>query len=119
VAGGLGLAGLVVGGITGGLALSKSGETEDQCRDASDGVALCTHEGKVAGDAAKTLGLVSTIGFGVGIAGVGVAAVLLLTEPPAPRAASARRPLPRAGWVRAGVLAAGETGAIVGLRGGF
>jgi hypothetical protein len=75
-AGGLGAMGLVVGSITGALVLGKKGTIEDNCEGTR-----CNAAGKEAADSAKSLGLVSTIGFGVGIAGLATAAVLLLTEP--------------------------------------
>ena len=75
-AGGLGAAGLIVGSITGVLVLGKKGTIDDNCVDTR-----CTAAGKDPADSAQSLGLVSTIGFGVGIAGLATAAVLLLTEP--------------------------------------
>jgi Tetratricopeptide repeat len=74
VAGGIGVAGLAVGGVTGAMVFGKKGTIKDHC----DGT-VCDQTGKDAADSAKTLGLVSTIGFGVGIVGIGTAAVLLLT----------------------------------------
>jgi len=118
IAGGIGVAGLAVGGVFGGLALSRSADASESCQDRDDGVALCDHDGKVAGDSAKTLGLVSTIGFGVGLAGLGAAAVLLLTAPePTGAASNGRRP-PVAGRMTVGLIdSAGEVG--VGIRGAW
>jgi hypothetical protein len=73
--GGLGAAGLLVGTITGVMVLGKKGTVDDNCVDTR-----CTAEGKEAADSAQSLGLVSTIGFGVGVIGVATAAVLLLTD---------------------------------------
>lgn len=114
VAGGIGLVGLAVGGVTGGLALARSGEAEENCVDGDEGVALCNHEGKVAGDGAKMLGLVSTIGFGVGIAGLGTAAILLLTGSSGAEAGATARG--GGGAARAWVGGTRE-GAVVGVRG--
>jgi len=75
-AGGVGAVGLLVGTITGVMVLGKKGTIDDNCQDTR-----CTAEGKEAADNAQSLGLVSTIGFGVGIAGLATAAVLYLTEP--------------------------------------
>jgi hypothetical protein len=75
-AAGLGAAGLAVGSITGALVLGKKGTIEDNCVGT-----LCNAQGKEAADGAQSLGLVSTIGFGVGIAGLATAAVLFFTEP--------------------------------------
>lgn len=108
VAGGLGLAGLAVGGITGGLVLGKKGFIDERC---DHELKTCDSEGKQEIDAAQRLGLVSTIGFGVGLAGVGAAVILLVTEPSQeePGAAGAR--------VRPVVNVAGSRGALVGLGG--
>ena len=75
-AAGLGAAGLVVGSITGALVLGKKSTIDDNCVGT-----LCNAEGKDAADSAQSLGLVSTIGFGVGITGLATAAVLFFTEP--------------------------------------
>jgi hypothetical protein len=112
-AGGIGIAGLVLGGIMGGLTLGKKGVITDHCMDTA-----CDAEGLAAAESSKTLGLVSTIGFVVGAAGVGVGAVLLLTEPsPTPAANGMGRGKAGGRWVSAGVLAAGPDGATVGARG--
>lgn len=81
VTGGLGAAGLIAGAVTGALALNASSVADDHCVDVRPGVARCDDSGKDAGDRAKTLGLVSTIGFGAGAALAGTAVLLLLTEP--------------------------------------
>lgn len=79
VAGGVGVIGLVAGAVTGGMVLGKKGDIEDGCVD-EGGEQRCNAVGADALDSAQTLGLVSTIGFGVGIAGLGAAAVLLFTD---------------------------------------
>jgi hypothetical protein len=86
VAGGVGVAGVAVGSVTGALVFSKKSTVDENCRGPD-----CNHEGKQAADSAKTLGLVSTISFAVGAAGIATAAVLLLTLPHKERAAT-RRP---------------------------
>jgi hypothetical protein len=78
VAGGAGIVGLAVGGITGGIALGSKGTIEEHCIDH-----VCDAEGKAAADRAQTMGWASTVGFGVGLVGVGIGAVLLLLEPTA------------------------------------
>ena len=97
VVGGVGLAAVVVGAITGGLALAGKSTINQNC---GSGIgrpdpAACNASGKAAADSVKTFGLVSTLGFGVGIAGVGTGVVLFLTAP---------KP-------------AGASGASIGLRG--
>ena len=99
-AAGLGAAGLVVGSITGALVLGKKSTIEDNCVGTR-----CNAEGKDAADGAQSLGLVSTIGFGVGIAGLATAAVLFFTEPKSPSAARAWTP----------VVADRNGGVVVGL----
>ncbi|AKT37297.1 tetratricopeptide repeat protein [Chondromyces crocatus] len=115
--GGLGIAGLAVGGVMGALALGAKGTMGDHCggaigqRDAR----VCDAAGLAAVDRVKMTGLVSTIGFAVGAAGVGTALVLLLTEPRGGEAdtGQARR------WVSAGVLSAGPAGAMLGVQGAW
>lgn len=69
VAYGIGGAGLVLGGVTGGLALSKASDCPNK---------VCETQSDL--DGAKTMATISTIGFGVGIAGIAVGTVLLLTS---------------------------------------
>jgi len=73
---GVGGVGLVVGGVVGVLALGKKGDLDDNCTDSKCGP---DYHGDV--DSYDTLRLLSTIGFGVGIAGAATGAVLLLTAP--------------------------------------
>jgi len=67
VALGVGGAGLLVGGITGALAFSKASDCPNK---------VCATQSDL--DSAKSMATVSTISFGVGIAGVAVGAILLL-----------------------------------------
>ncbi|WP_438022990.1 hypothetical protein [Sorangium sp. So ce233] len=117
VAGGVGAAGIVLGGIMGALVLGKKAAVDEHCGSAigaSDEKA-CDATGVDAASSGNTMALISTIGFGVGLAGLGAAAVLYWTEPkPAGPATGAA---PR--WVSAGVLQVGPTGAVVGARGSF
>jgi len=87
-AGGLGAAGLLVGSITGVIVLGKKSTIDDNCA-----ATRCNAAGKDAADSAQQLGLVSTIGFGVGVAGLATAAVLLLIEPKSVPAARSWAPL--------------------------
>jgi len=76
VAFGVGGAGLVVGSITGLLALGKAGDLKDKC---PDGSCPATEQSNV--DSYKTMGTISTIGFIVaGVGGI-AGAVLLFTSP--------------------------------------
>jgi hypothetical protein len=108
VVGGVGIAGLAVGGIAGGLALGKKQVVDDNCPDL-----ICNKTGSAALDSGKVLGTVSTVGFGVGLAGLATGAVLVLTAPGGKTERSAKAE------VRAGVLGAGASGALLGLKGAF
>ncbi|WP_242515672.1 hypothetical protein [Sorangium cellulosum] len=68
-----------------------------------------------AASSAHAMARGSTIAFGVGLAGLGAAAVLLWTEPEQAGAATGARPR----WLSAGVLEAGPAGAILGAKGSF
>ncbi|WP_437317050.1 tetratricopeptide repeat protein [Sorangium sp. So ce385] len=117
VAGGVGVAGVVLGGVMGALTFGQRGTIADHCgagvgaRDAR----ACDTTGYDAAQSASTTGLLSTIGFGVGLAGLGAAAVLYWTEPKgaSPKAGAAPT------WVSTGVLAAGPAGTVVGVRGAW
>jgi hypothetical protein len=114
IAGGVGVAALALGGITGGLAIRKKATVDSHCEGA-----LCDHEGKLAGDAGKRFATMSTIGFGLGIAGLGTAAVLWLTAPSPAKRADGRGPRPGGASARratAAVWSAGE-GTAVGIQG--
>lgn len=115
VVGGVGIAGGIVGAVTGGLMLAKKGVVSASCVSGADGISTCkTAAAVAAGDSAKTLGLVSTLGWGTALAGLGVGTVLFFTAPPARKAgaASARR-------VSAGVLSASADGAVLGIEGSW
>ncbi|EYF02888.1 tetratricopeptide repeat protein [Chondromyces apiculatus] len=75
-AGGIGAAGVVTGIVTGAVAWSQKGVVNSNCRDG-----LCNTKGESAADLASTMGTVSTIAFPIGLAGLAVAVVLILTEP--------------------------------------
>jgi hypothetical protein len=117
VAGGVGVAALALGGVMGGLALGKKSTIEAHCGSAiHESVATrCDQTGYDAGQSVKPLGLVSTIGVIAGLAGVGTAVVLLVTEHrPAKPATGARGP-----WIAADVLSIGPGGAMLGAKGSF
>jgi hypothetical protein len=86
VALGVGGAGLVVGGITGFLALGKKSDLEN-CENNR-----CPSSQADTLDSAKSMATVSTVGFTVGFVGVGVGVVLLLTGSNSARASA---PLPK------------------------
>ncbi len=79
IAGGVGLAGVAAGAITGGLVLDKKATVEAQCSDD-----VCrSQEGVDAAEAGRSLAIVSTATFIAGGALVGLGVVLVLTAPSA------------------------------------
>lgn len=111
VVGGVGLAGLVVGGVMGGLAYDKLGVIGNNCSPPTEKVRWCNATGLAAADSAQSTGLASTIGFAVGGVGVATAAILLVTE--------RKRPAVASQGFHLGVLTAGTDGAIFGIRGAW
>jgi hypothetical protein len=111
VAGGIGLAGLVLGSIAGGISLGKQGTIHQDCTNQpGSNISTCkSPEGVAAGNSAKTLDRVSDVGFGVGLAGLGTALALFLVSR-SQRDASAAHPA---------VLSAGQAGAALGVQGGW
>jgi hypothetical protein len=84
---GVGGAGLIVGGITGALAFGKASDCPNK---------VCNTQSDL--DSAKSMATVSTVTFGVGIVGVAVGTILLLTgghKSEAPPAQATARPAPK------------------------
>ncbi|WP_437571042.1 hypothetical protein [Sorangium sp. So ce542] len=107
VAGGLGIAGLLAGGVTGAMAFSRKGDIKDNCTGID-----CNKTGKAAADSAQALGNVSTAAFGVGAAALATGVVLLLLEPSPPsRGAGSMKVL------SVGMLNEGSLGTFVCLKG--
>jgi hypothetical protein len=76
VAGGVGVAGVGVGAVTGGLAIGKKGVVQEHCgADYS-----CDQTGYDASRSGKTLSTVSTVSFAVGAVGIGLATYLVLSS---------------------------------------
>jgi hypothetical protein len=71
----VGGAGLVVGGVTGALALHKRSKLDSAC----SGSSCPTNESETV-DAYHRLGTASGIGFGVALLGIGTGVTLLLTD---------------------------------------
>jgi hypothetical protein len=94
VSGGVGLAGLVAAGITGGLLMAQDARIQAECHmDASAGKTLCSRAGIDEIQAAEPLLIVNSVVWGVGIAGVGLGAVLFLTGGKSGPAKAALAPL--------------------------
>jgi tetratricopeptide (TPR) repeat protein len=114
VTGGVGLAGLVLGGAMGGVALAKKGVVDAHCN--VGGIAeACDHDGKAAADELGAFALASTIGFIAGGALTIASVVLFATEPAAPKpatSAAARR-------IELSVAPARGAGASMLLRGSW
>lgn len=79
LAGGIGLASLIVGTATGLAGLHQESVGNANCSDATR---TCNQKGVDANSAARALATVSTITFAVGVAGVGVGGYLYLTASP-------------------------------------
>jgi len=99
---GIGVAGVAVGAVAGLMAMSKNNESKDKCPN--DG-ACADKAGVDANDSAKTLGLVSTIGFIAGGVGLAAGAFLILTASPSKTGV---RVVPAAGPKNAGLSLSGS-----------
>ncbi len=99
---GVGAAGLVVGGVAGGLSLSKASALAGAC----DAAKRCPPSAQSDLDAGKALAIVSDVGFGVAIAGaaVGVIAIVLSKGAPPDRPAASFRVTPSFGPGQLGVM---------------
>jgi hypothetical protein len=86
VAGGIGVVGVAAGSVTGLMAMGKKTTAEQNCTGSD-----CNATGKAAGDSAKGLATVSTIAFGVGVAGLAVGTVLWLAAGSSREAAAGER----------------------------
>jgi tetratricopeptide (TPR) repeat protein len=95
VVGGVGLIGLAVGAVTGLMAISQANEAKAACPE--DG--RCASKDAVdASESARSLGLISTIGFIAGALGVTAGSVLVFTAPSGPstnKGAASSPPLAR------------------------
>lgn len=79
---GITLAGLITGSIAGGLALSKKGDAEDLCPEATYHFRCPTKAGADAWSSASSTGNVSTIAFAIGGVALATTIVLWVTAPP-------------------------------------
>jgi hypothetical protein len=84
--GGIGVVGLAVGTVFGLKATSNWSDAKSHCSNFPNG---CNDEGVSLHDSAQSAATVSTIAFGVGLAGVAGGAILWLTAPTASRESGA------------------------------
>jgi hypothetical protein len=108
VAGGVGMAGLAAGAITGVMSFKQKQIVDDNCVGSD-----CNAKGIDAANTGRSLATASTVGFGVGLAGAATAVVLWLT---APQARATERE--RIGWSLA-ITGDGYTSAAIGMRGAW
>lgn len=85
--GGVGVAGLLAGAITGILGLHQEAVGNANCSDATR---TCNHKGVDANGRARSLATASSAGFVLGIVGVGLGSYLYVTAEPTPTASVAR-----------------------------
>lgn len=84
VLGGVGLTGLVVGGVSGALALGKKNDMDAQCAE-RQGELRCSDAGLDAARSGNRWANVSTVSFAVGALALGAGAYLVLTNGPPER----------------------------------
>ena len=117
-AGALGVAGLVLGGVTGSLTLAKVADSNKTCAKLDDGSFRCDAPGGALRDDAKGLATISTIGF---IAGGVLAAggiVLWLTAPSSSASSDQTGPAPKTATAKRNVWIAPVIGPTSGLAAG-
>lgn len=80
VSGGVGLASLVAAGITGGLIVKNNGEVEKGCHPGSGGKTECNADSLQLIQDVKPLMVINGVAWGVGLAGVGLGVILLVSS---------------------------------------
>jgi hypothetical protein len=78
VLGGVGLASVAAGAVTGVMTIERKGLVEDNCHNQ-----VCNPEGLVAATEGRTLSIVSTATFAAGFVGLGIGAYLIFSGGPA------------------------------------
>lgn len=121
--GGVGIAGLVAGGVMGGLVLERKGIVDAHCGAAigQADAGACDKAGLTAANESKGIGLGSTFGFALGGVALGTALVLFLTEPRT-KGSAALRPSASiwpGAFLSPGALRLGPAGAMLGAEGRF
>jgi serine/threonine-protein kinase len=100
--GAAGLAGLAVGGVFGGIALSKHSALQQECQGT-----VCSGAGMQDVDDGRSAGNVSTVAFAAGAVALAGGAVLWLTAPSGRASTGSLRAVPLAGPDGAGVAVRG------------
>lgn len=95
---GLGAAGIGVGTVFGVLAMNKKDDLANNCANK-----VCSSEQQSTIDSGKSLATISTIGFGVGVVGLGVGTYLLLSGGSSSSSTRAARITPIVGTDRVGL----------------
>lgn len=103
VTGGIGVAGVLTGTIAGVMALRDKHIVDTDCHGPA-----CTTRGKDAADAGKTEATVSTVGFGVGLAGLVGSVIIYLVDSPG---TAARAEAPKSWSVAISPTSVGVVGA--------
>ncbi|APR77944.1 Hypothetical protein A7982_03291 [Minicystis rosea] len=107
--GGVGLALLAAGAVTGGITLAKKGVINRECD-----ISACSLEGEAVANSAKKIGVVSTIAFVAGAAGLGTGVVLFFADPARRAKSTSSATVP---WARVGLVGAGAP--LVGVEGSW
>lgn len=94
VVGGLGVAGLIAAGVTGGILVARNDSIQQHCPESR-----CDAEGRDTIEGSGPLFIVNAVTWGVGLAGVGAGVALLISAggEPSPKAALAPTALPGGG----------------------
>lgn len=120
VAGGVGIAGVTTGAVTGLITLDKKNTADRNC---DDGARTCNPSGVAANDSGRKFAVASSIGFGVGVAALATAAYLWLTEPAPPlrgsHSSTPRRAARKAGPSVSSQWSCSHAGGFVAVSGSF
>jgi hypothetical protein len=112
---GVGAVGVVVGAITGGMVFGEKKPIGEVCSntDSDSDIECKTDKDVTRVQDAKTLGAVSTVAVGVGLAGIAAGVLLLVLEPKKPAAG-------RAGaFIAVGPTSLGPEGVVLGAKGAW
>ena len=103
--------GVLLGSIFGLMAIGKKGTVDDECV----GTVCRSEEGRSAGETGSTFATVSTVGFVIGVLGIGTGVTLLVLQ----KDVEAKEPADAARVRVRPEIVVGERGGFVGARGTF